>query len=65
MLYHGPWVNRLSTWMVDIKSKLRCSTHGFLGVAIHMSLGIVDVYDFVKPPLESHEDMNNMSDDWS
>ena len=45
--------------------KLVCSTHGFLGVAIHMSLGIVDVYDFVRPPLGSHEDMNNMSDDWS
>ena len=51
--------------MVDIKSKLVCSTHGFLGVATHMSLGIVDIYDFVGPPLESHEDMNHMSDDWS
>ena len=30
-----------------------------------MSLGIVDIYDFVRPPLESHEDMNHMSDDWS
>ena len=42
-----------------------CSTHGFLGVDIHMGLGIVDIYDFVRPPLESHEDMNHMSDDWS
>ena len=30
-----------------------------------MSLGIVDICDFVRPPLESHEDMNNMSGDWS
>ena len=30
-----------------------------------MGLGIVDIYDFVRPPLESHEDMNHMSDDWS
>ena len=45
--------------------KLVCTTHGFLGVATHMSLDIVDIYDFVRPPLESHEDMNNMSDDWS
>ena len=65
MHYLGPWVNRLSTWMVDIKSKLGCSTHGFLGVAIHMSLGIVDIYDFVRPPLGSHENIDNMSDDWS
>ena len=35
------------------------------GIAIHMSLGIVDMYDFVRPPLGSHEDMNSMSDDWS
>ena len=41
------------------------STHGFLGVDIHMSLGIVDIYGFVRPPLGSHEDMNHMSDDWS
>ena len=30
-----------------------------------MSLGMVERYDFVRPPLGSHEDMNNMSDDWS
>ena len=30
-----------------------------------MSLGIVDIYDFVRPPLGSHEDMNHMSDNWS
>ena len=45
--------------------QLICSTYGFLGVDIHMGLGIVDIYDFVRPPLESHEDMNHMSDDWS
>ena len=32
---------------------------------IDMSLGIVDMYDFVRPPLGSHEDMNSMSNDWS
>ena len=36
-----------------------------LGVAIHMSLGIVDMYSFVRPPLGSHEDNNSMSNDWS
>ena len=30
-----------------------------------MSLGIVDIYDFVRPPLRSHDDMNSMSDDSS
>ena len=67
MHYLGPWKNRLSTWIVMFNSSLAvvCSTHGFLGVDIHMSLGIVDIYDFVRPPLGSHEDMNNMSDDWS
>ena len=44
--------------------KLVCSTHGFLGVDIHMSLGIVDIYDFVRPPLGSHENMDHRSDDW-
>ena len=44
--------------------KLVCSTHGFLGVAIHMSLGIVDIYGFVRPPVGSHENMEHMSDDW-
>ena len=45
--------------------KLVCSTHGFLGVATHMSLGIVDMYNSVKPPLGSPENNNSMSDDWS
>ena len=44
--------------------KLVCSTHGFLGVAIHMSLGILDIYDLVTPPRGSHENMDHMSDDW-
>ena len=63
MHYLGPWVNRLSTWMLDIKSKRVCSTHGFF--CIYMSLEIVDICGFVRPSLGSHEDMNNMSDDWS
>ena len=29
-----------------------------------MSLGIIDIYDFVRPPLGSHENMDHMSDDW-
>ena len=37
----------------------------YIGIAIHMSLGIVGMYDFVRPPLASHEDTNSMSDDWS
>ena len=37
----------------------------YIGIAIHMILGIVDIYDFVRPPLGSHEDTNSMSDDWS
>ena len=32
---------------------------------IDMSLGIVVMYDFLYLPSGSHEDMNNMSDDWS
>ena len=66
VLYLRPWKNRLSTWIVTFKlSSLYVLPHGFLGVDIHMGLGIVDIYDFVRPPLESHEDMNHMSDDWS
>ena len=34
-------------------------------ITIHMSLGIVDMYDLVRAPLGSHEDMNSMSGDWS
>ena len=30
---------------------------------IDMSLGIVHMYDFVRPLLRSHEDINNMSND--
>ena len=37
----------------------------YIGIAIHMSLGIVDMYDFDRPPVGSHVDMNSMSDDWS
>ena len=37
----------------------------YIWIAMHMSLRIVDMYDFVRPPLRSHEDMNRMSDDWS
>ena len=37
----------------------------FRGGHTHMSLGIVDIYDFVRSPLGSHEDMISMSDDWS
>ena len=37
----------------------------FLRIAMHMSLGMVEMYDFVRPPLGIHEHMNNMSDDWS
>ena len=58
----------MSTWDFPVfipAWKLVCSTHGFLGVATHMSLGIVDIYDFVRPPVESHEDMNQMSGDCS
>ena len=66
MLYLRPRKNRLSTWIVTFKlSSLYILPMDFLGVDIHMSLGIVDIYDSVRPPLESHEDMNHMSDDWS
>ena len=34
-----------------------------LGVDIHMDLGIVDKYNFVRPSLESHEVMHGMSGD--
>ena len=32
-----------------------------LEVDIHMDLGIVDKYNFVRPPFENHEDMYGMS----
>mgnify|MGYP005831973511 CR=1 FL=1 len=32
-------------------------------ITIHMSLGLVDMYDFVRPPLGSHENMDSMSND--
>ena len=69
MLYHGPWINRLNTWIVVIKFKLSSlyalPIDFYIGIAIHMSMGIVVMYDFVRPPLKSHEDMNGTSDDLS
>ena len=65
MLYHGPWINRLSTWVVVIKFKLSSLYVLPLDFCIDMSLGLVVMNDFVRPPLGSHADMNNMSDDWS
>ena len=69
MHYLGPWKNRLSTWIVVFNSSLEaCMSYPwifYVRIAIHMSLGIVDMYDFVRPPLGSHEDMNSMSDDGS
>ena len=32
---------------------------------VDKSLGIVDMYGFVRTPLGNHEDMNSMSDGWS
>ena len=59
----------MSTWIVMIKFKLSSlyalPMDFYIGIAIHMSLGIVGMYDFVRPPLASHEDTNSMSDDWS
>ena len=62
MLYLRPWKNSLSTWIVTFKlSSLYVLPLDF---CIDMSLGIVVMYDFVRPPLGSHENMDHMSDDW-
>ena len=37
----------------------------YIGIDIHMSLRIVDMSGFVRPPLGSHEDINSVSGDWS
>ena len=29
-----------------------------------MNLGIIDIYDFVRPPLGSHKNMDHRRDDW-
>ena len=55
MHYLGPWNNGLSTWIVA------SSLYGlYTRITIRMGLWIVDMYDFVGPPLGSHEDMNSM-----
>ena len=65
MHYLEPCKNRLSAWIVVFNSSLAaCVTYPWiLGVDIHMDLGIVDKYNFVRPSLESHEDMHGMSGD--
>ena len=68
MRQYGPWRNRMSTWIVLFYSSLEaCMLYPwiFRGGRTHMSLGIVDIYDFLRSPLGSHEDMISMSDDWS
>ena len=65
MHYLEPCKNRLSAWIVAFNlSLVACMTYPWiLGVDIHMDLGIVDKYNFVRPPLESHEDMHGKSGD--
>ena len=68
MQYLGPCKNRLSPWIVvfNLVWQLYVLPMDFyMRIAIQLSLEMVDIYDFVRPPLESHEDMNHMSDDWS
>ena len=63
MHYLEPWKNGMRTWIVVFNSCLTaCMIYPWiLGVDIHMDLGIVDKYNFVRPPLGSHEDMYGMS----
>ena len=65
MHYLEPCKNRLSAWNVEFNLSLAaCMIYPWiLGGDIHVDLGIVDIYDFVRPPLGSHEDMNSLSDD--
>ena len=67
MHYLEPCKNRFSAWIVVFNSSLAaCMLYPWiLGVDIHMSLGIIDMYNFVRSPLRSHEDIYSMSDDWS
>ena len=68
MQYLGPWKNRLSPWIVVFNSVWQLYVlpmDFYMRIAIQLSLEMVDIYDFVRPPLVSHEDMNHMSDDWS
>ena len=49
MHYLRPWKDRPSTWIVMFNSRLAAYAlpmDFYVGIAIHMSLGIVDVYDF-------------------
>ena len=69
MHYLEPCKNRLSAGIVVFNSSLAAymTYPWILGVDIHMDLGIVDMYDSVRSPLRSHEDMHGMSVDksWS
>ena len=62
---HEPCKNRLSAWIVEFNLSLAaCMIYPWIvGVDIHMDLGIVDKYNFVRPSLESHEVMYGMSGD--
>ena len=65
MHYREPCKNRLSARIVEFNlSSAACVTYPWiLGVDIHMESGIVDKYNFVRPSLESHEDMYGVSGD--
>ena len=65
MHYLEPCKNRLSAWIVVFNSCLAaCMPYPWiLGVAMHMIIGIVDMYDFVRLPLGSHEDVYGKSGD--
>ena len=67
VLYLGPWKNRMSTWIVLFYSSLEaCMLYPWIFRGSHThEFGDLDIYDFVRPPLGSHEDMNSMSDDRS
>ena len=65
MNYREPCKNRWSAWIVEFNlNSAACMIYlWILEVDVHMDLGTVDKYIFVRPTLGSHEDMYGMSGD--
>ena len=65
MHYLEPCKIRLSAWIMEFNLRsAACMIYlWILEVDVHMDLGILDKYNFVRPSLENHEDMYGMSGD--
>lgn len=64
MHYLRPSKGRPSAWIVMFNSSLAAYAlpmDFYIGIVIHMSLGIDDIYDSVRPPRGSHEDIEQLA----